>query len=44
MEFTWGWDIFKNFSMNLSKRKVILEGVNIFLENSVSLKGQLVCP
>ena len=34
MEFTWSWDIFKNFLINLCKRRVILEG--IFLKNSIS--------
>ena len=35
MEFPWAWNIFKNFLINLCKGRVILEGVNIFFENSV---------
>ena len=35
MELPWAWNIFKNFLINPRKRRVILEGVNIF-ENSIS--------
>ena len=27
MEFTWSWNNFKNFFINLCKRGVILEGI-----------------
>ena len=37
MEFIWGTVIFsKKNLINLCKRRVILEGVNTFLENSIS--------
>ena len=36
MEFPWPWSIFKNSLINLCKGGVILEGVNIFFENSIS--------
>ena len=35
MEFPWAWNIFENFLINLCKGRVILEGVNIFFENSI---------